>query len=141
MFIPKLESDFRTWVVQAIRSDGGFAQTIETTTKAGVPDVYFTLPKLGYGHGCGWLELKIGYQPGALIRKEQRIWGMKHIAGGGTGFFLYCNKNSYQLMLFKNPVEKVKVYGKYLQIMDTAIDADDPSVAGLLRLLKRNLLE
>lgn len=137
MFIPKLESDFRTWVVQAIRSGDGFAQTIETTTKAGVPDVYFTLPS----YKSAWLELKIGYQPGALIRKEQRIWGMKHAAGGGIGFFLYCNKNSCQLMLFKNPVEKVKVYGKYLQIMDKAIDVDDPSVTGLLRLLKRNLLE
>lgn len=141
MYIPKLESDFRTWTASAIKSDGGFSQTIENSTKAGVPDIYFVLEKLGYGSESAWLELKVGFQPGPLIRKEQRIWGMKHAKSGGISFFLYFNKTSCQLMLFKNPVDVVRVYGKYLMIMDPAIDTAEPSVAGLLGLLKRNLSE
>jgi hypothetical protein len=135
MYLPTHESDFRTWLTTAIRGADGFVQTIETTTKAGVPDLYFVL-----GGIDAWLELKVGHQSGPLIRKEQRIWGMKHAKSGGKSFFLYYNKTACRLMLYANPVDVVCVYGKYLRIEDAPIDTALPSVHELRQLLIRNLI-
>jgi len=51
----KKESDLRKSIVKSIRAAGGFAQPIESTTAAGIPDIYITL----VGDRGGWVECKI----------------------------------------------------------------------------------
>lgn len=135
MFIPNRESDFRPWVVTQIRNASGFAQTIETLTKAGVPDIYAVCFDYRF-----WLELKCGTSESPLIRKEQRVWGMKHAAAGGKAFFLYCDKTDCRLKLYANPVQKVEVRGKYLWVLDAPSINAPSNTAGMLKILQNILI-
>lgn len=134
MFIPRLESDFRSWVVDQIRRNSGFAQTIETTTKAGVPDIYMVLR----GDVC-WVELKVGTSSQPLIRKEQRVWGMKHHASGGRSIFLYCCKSDQTLNVYANPIKEVEVRGKYLWVIDKPSYVVPSNTQGMLQILQNIL--
>ena len=109
-----LESDFRRWVGQQFSNAGWFFQSIETTTKAGVPDVY----AVADNDVRFWLELKTGDRPEPLIRKEQRVWALKHKEKGGKSLLAYLNYKNGTVQLYEAPYLKVRKVGKYLAVED-----------------------
>jgi hypothetical protein len=110
-----LESDFRRWVGQQFKNAGWFFQSIETTTKAGVPDVYaveYTRCK------AFWLELKVGDKEEPLIRKEQRVWALQHYNCGGVSYLAYLHWASATIRLYEPPYLTVRTVGRYLALED-----------------------
>jgi hypothetical protein len=108
------ESDFRQWIRDsAFKPLDWYFLGIETSTKAGVPDVFCMDVE-----GCAfWMELKIGI--GApLIRKEQRVWGLKNFMAKGKAFVVHYNKAYEHIEIYTNPIDKVTVAGKYLRVVD-----------------------
>ena len=118
----QLESEFRAWVCKKIHAMGWFVQTIETTTKSGVPDLYAVTHNNASSKSVAfWLELKVGCSKTPLIRKEQRVWGKLHKDKGGRSYFLYYNYGTGKLHVYANPVEEVAMCGKYLALLDPPV--------------------
>jgi hypothetical protein len=110
-----LESDFRRWVGQQFKNAGWFFQSIETTTKAGVPDVYAVA---GIPLGSFWLELKVGDKAEPLIRKEQRVWALQHHRAGGFSYLAYHHWPSATIRIYYPPYRQVRTVGRYLALED-----------------------
>ena len=111
------ESEFRGWIQRQVKPrPGWFCQSIENTTKAGVPDLYMVYRGFAF-----WLELKCGDTDRPLIRKEQRLWGMQHAKANGRAWFLYYHLPTNEGRLYANPIDKVKVSGRYLAVGDMPI--------------------
>ena len=58
--------------------EGTHWQTIETSTGRGVPDV-----SACYEGWSVWLEFKVDWGSGILLRPEQRVWSIKRKEAGG----------------------------------------------------------
>jgi len=115
------EKDFKQWLMVRMKAINWFQQSIETSTGNGVPDLYVQAPHCR----SVWLELKVGEIDCPLIRKEQRLWGMKHQKAGGLSYFLYYRRDQGRCYLYANPVKVVSVIGKYLSIQDGYVDSCD----------------
>lgn len=117
MELNRREASFRQWLKTHLQISGFFVTNIESSTKNGIPDSYVVVDFTPV-----WLELKVDEEKIApLIRKEQRIWGMKHERAGGKAWFLHYVEKDSLCYFYKNPVEEVRVSGKYLQILDAPV--------------------
>lgn len=114
-----VESDFRSWLGRQFERRKWFFQPIETTTKAGVPDVYCIL-----AGKPTWLELKVGTSKFPLIRKEQRLWALKHHQRGGRTLLIYYRYDLGQVYVYMAPYENVTPSGRYLSLNDEPILID-----------------
>jgi hypothetical protein len=118
------ENEFRSWVNIQLKSKNWFTTNIETSTRAGVPDMYVVADIRG---GLPfWLELKCGLTDQPLIRKEQRVWGYRHHRHGGKSYYLYNNYSTGRLSLYRNPVQDVKPSGRLLKLMDPPLITINP---------------
>lgn len=111
-----LESSFRQWLDKQFTQRGWFFQSIETTTQAGVPDAYVHTPSK-----TGWYELKKGNTALPLIRKEQRVWHLKHHNAGGYSLLLYYRYDLDEVWIYQPPFNTVSKSGRYLALHDSPI--------------------
>ncbi len=89
------ESQFKAFLVKALRTAGCFVQTIETTTGRGVPD----LVALRANH-THWIEVKVGYGNTVTIRPEQYAWMRKAKACGVDVSIAMLDKKTNELKVF-----------------------------------------
>lgn len=114
MELERREARFREWLKIHLQGRRHFVNNIESSTKNGIPDMHICMDGTAF-----WLELKVDEKRTApLIRKEQRIWGMKYEMAQGKSYFLHYVEESDLCYIFKNPVVSVRPVGKYLQILD-----------------------
>lgn len=83
------ERRFKDWFIRNLPGNW-HAQTIETTTGRGVPDVNLSA-KLPNRNLEMWLELK-GRHRCPLLRPEQFAWLMRRQAAGGVVGVLHCDR-------------------------------------------------
>lgn len=101
------ETKLYAWLKKKI--PGAQFQRIETSTTAGVPDVYLC--------HCGWsiwVELKIVQGKQVLLRKEQYAWGHRHAKHGGDAVVLA--RKGTDLYLWRFPNVEVEPRGSKLLI-------------------------
>lgn len=76
------EAKFNSWI-QGLFPHPADCRRIETTTESGMPDLNVCM------HGIEiWIESKVVYPKGILIRKEQWAWGVRRSNAGGTTYLL-----------------------------------------------------
>lgn len=113
MEINKREAEFRKWV-KAQLSPHFFMQTIETSTSTGVPDLF-----LAREGRYAWVELKcdvIDKPP--LIRKEQRVWGIRHAQKKGQTLLIQRSDYDLSIRIWVQPISNVAPSGKFLKVLD-----------------------
>mgnify|MGYP006280337633 CR=1 FL=1 len=106
------EAKFWNWMSSRFPANTHIVR-IENASSRGTPDVNICL--------CGqdiWLELKIAKDNGdVLIRKEQRIFGLKRSMAGGKVFCIALAHNEL-LCCWKYPIETIKKDETYQLITD-----------------------
>ena len=117
MELKKLEADFRAWLKSHLKQNGCEVTNIESSTKNGIPDVFVQHPNF-----CCWLELKAYEKPQPpLMRKEQRIWLLRHKMHGGNGAILSFGKCQALVEFYSAEIKEVQYVGNYLRIIDPPI--------------------
>lgn len=90
------EQTFRRWLVSNAPTDW-LMQTIETSTGAGIPDVFAC--KDG---NCAWLELKATTAPSkCYMRISQWVWFRLFCQRGGKGILLIKRENDRRIDGYK----------------------------------------
>ena len=89
------ESQFKAFFVKALRTNGCFVQTIETTTGRGVPDLVALRSNRTY-----WIEIKVGYGNTVTIRPEQYAWMRKAKGQNVDVYVAMLDKKTDELKVF-----------------------------------------
>lgn len=80
------EAEFRRWLVKN-KPTKSMIQPIETSTGAGIPDLYYC-----YRSSSCWIELKETERTGCYMRVSQWLWFGKLREAGGRGFLIIKRK-------------------------------------------------
>lgn len=108
------EAAFRDWLKTTLFAKNCFVNNIESSTKNGIPDMYVVSD-----HSPFWIELKASEKKTAcLIRKEQRVWGLKHQRAGGKAFVIHYIEETKTCEVYGHPIRSVQPSGNYLKILD-----------------------
>jgi hypothetical protein len=69
-----------------------------------------------------WLELKRAIvDPCPLLRKEQRIWGLKYATHGGKAFVVHHIEDISLCRIYRHPIINIEMAGKYLRVLDPPV--------------------
>jgi len=96
------ESGFSKWLCGHLKDSGLFAQRLEVTTGAGVPDIAVLSVR-----GTLWCELKWQTKH---IRPEQYVWGYKAANAGVTVNYIVGYPNKVELYTIKDAVKMTKSF-------------------------------
>jgi Holliday junction resolvase len=89
------ESQFKAFLVKALRACDCFVQTIETTTGRGVPDLVALRSSRTY-----WIEVKVGYGNTVIIRPEQYAWMRRAKSQNVDVYVAMLDKKTDELKVF-----------------------------------------
>jgi hypothetical protein len=93
----------------------GHVTRFENAVGVGMPDVNIVQNGAEF-----WLELK-AQEGEVLIRKEQRVWGLKHSMSGGVVFVISHDFSVDLIKVFRHPLDTVKHNNKYQRIVSDPI--------------------
>lgn len=110
----KPEANFKSWLVSGLPA-GWHAQTVETTTGRGVPDLNICGSMKGKTVEM-WLELK-GDHNRPMLRPEQFAWLMRRAAVGGRVGVLHRMRESCIWNLHTPGRWATEVSGRYVEIV------------------------
>jgi len=105
------ESSFSRWLCSHFKDQGLFAQRLEVTTGAGIPDIavlgintadgYYVAPR------TSWIELKWKTKH---IRPEQYVWGLKAQNVGVNVNYVVGYEETFQLYSLDNAQKMAKSF-------------------------------
>jgi len=91
------EVKFNAWI-QTLFPHPADARRIETTTESGMPDL-----NICYQGMEAWVESKVLYPKGVLLRKEQWAWSNRRANAGGSVFVLAWDEQFDEVLGWKLP--------------------------------------
>jgi hypothetical protein len=103
------EKAFSTWLRAKLP---GMIQRIETTTGAGVPDIWCGFPS---GNSC-WIETKVVTHKRVLLRKEQWAWMVKANNSNQVVLVVAFEPKDETVLVYHNSSMRIERYTKYLSI-------------------------
>jgi hypothetical protein len=106
----------------------GHVTRVENAASNGMPDVNVVHNGVEF-----WLELKADEGP-VLVRKEQRVWGLKHSMSGGIVYVVALDFSLDLINVFRYPLDTVKHDDKYQQITS-------PPIASFKKMESQELIE
>lgn len=107
------ESQFKAFLVKALRACDCFVQTIETTTGRGVPDLVALRSSRTY-----WIEVKVGYGNTVIIRPEQYAWMRRAKSQDVDVYVAMLDKKTDELKVFAPSKAKALSKGWKLESLE-----------------------